>query len=124
LALTIPEDELELCFNIARPGYAGISLANDLYSWKKEKAAAEDAGLDHVFNAIWVIMKERSVSEEEAIALCKEKIIEDMSTFNDIMDDLDTRRLSRDTVTYLEAVRCSYIGNLVWSIYCPRYNQI
>jgi hypothetical protein len=34
------------------------------------------------------------------------------------------RGLSRDTVTYLEAVRCSYIGNLVWSIYCPRYNQI
>jgi hypothetical protein len=121
MALTIPEHELELCCSLARPGYSAISLTNDLYSWKKEKKAAKDAGQDHVFNAIWVLMTERAITEKEAIAVCREKIIEDMSTFNATLEDLDTRGLSRDTVTYLQAVRSSYIGNLVWSIYCPRY---
>ena len=123
MALTIPEDELELCFSLARPGYAALSLVNDLYSWNKERKAAEDAGLDYVFNALWVIMKESLVSEEEAIALCRERIVEEMSAFNSTLDNIDERGLSRDTVIYLEAVRHSYIGNLVWSIYCPRYHE-
>jgi hypothetical protein len=123
MALTIPEHELELCFTLARPGYSAISLTNDLYSWKKEKRAAIDEGQDHVFNAIWVLMIERSISEQEAIAVCREKIIEDMSMFNATLKDIGTRGLSKDTVTYLEAVRSSYIGNLVWSIYCPRYKE-
>jgi hypothetical protein len=55
--------------------------------------------------------------------VCREKIIEDMSSFNATLEDLDTRKLSRDTVTYLQAVRSSYIGNLIWSIYCPRYRE-
>jgi hypothetical protein len=123
LALTIPEHELELCFRLARPGYSAISLTNDLYSWKKEKKAAEDAGQDHVFNAVWVLMVERSVSEQEAIEMCKEKITEDVSAFNATVEDLGTSGLSRDAVTYLHAVQSSYIGNLVWSIYCPRYKE-
>jgi hypothetical protein len=40
MALTIPEEELDLCFELARPGYAALGLVNDLYSWKKENKAA------------------------------------------------------------------------------------
>jgi hypothetical protein len=99
-----------------------LSLVNDLYSWRKERRDAEAAGLDHVFNAVWVIMWEHDCSEEQAIAVCGERIVEEMSAFNDTLQDLPGRGLSRDTVVYLEAVRWSYIGNLVWSIYCPRYH--
>lgn len=123
MALTIPEEELDQCFRLARPAYAAISLVNDLYSWKKEKKAAEDAGLDHVFNAIWVIMQESSVSEEEAIEVCRQRIFDEMAVFNDTTNDIGLSGMSNDTVAYLEAVRYSYIGNLVWSIYCPRYHE-
>jgi hypothetical protein len=68
-------------------------------------------------------MVERSVSEQEAIEMCKEKITEDVSAFNATVEDLGTSGLSRDAVTYLHAVQSSYIGNLVWSIYCPRYKE-
>jgi hypothetical protein len=123
LALTIPENELDRCFSLARPGYAGLSLVNDMYSWKKERKAAEDAGQDYVFNAIWVIMKERSVSEQEAIEICRERIVEEMAEFNHTIEKINELGLSRDTVVYLQAVQYSYIGNLVWSIYCPRYHE-
>ena len=122
LALTIPPNELELCMQLARPGYAAISLTNDLYSWKKERIDAEKAGLDYVFNAIWVIMKERGIEEAEAIDVCKEEILQYIDQFDRIVENakIDTS-LSKDTRAYLEAVRASHIGNLVWSIYCPRY---
>jgi hypothetical protein len=122
MALTIPEEELDLCFELARPGYAALGLVNDLYSWNKEKNDAETAGLDNVFNAIWVIMQESSVSEEEAITICRERVGDEMSTFNNHLLNIGVKQLSKDTVAYLEAVRYSYIGNLVWSIYCPRYH--
>ncbi|KAF2735646.1 terpenoid synthase [Polyplosphaeria fusca] len=123
MALTILEAELDLCFSLARPGYAAISLTNDLYSWDKERKAAEADGVDYVFNAIWVIMKEQSVSEDEAIAICKEETLKYIAEYDDIVGNVKDFNLSQDTVSYLEAVRYSYIGNLVWSIYCPRYHE-
>lgn len=124
MALTIPEEELDLCMELARPGYAAISLTNDLYSWKKEREAAERDGLDYVFNAIWVIMRERSISEEEAIAVCADEIKRYIAEYCHIVEETKNNLgLSRDLRAYIEAVRQSHIGNLVWSIYCPRYHD-
>jgi hypothetical protein len=125
MALTIPEKELDLCMELARPGYAAISLTNDLYSWKKERDAAEREGLDHVFNAIWVLMKERSMTEEEAMLACAEEIKTYISEFRRVVDATkrDTN-LSRDLRAYIEALGYSHVGNLVWSIYCPRYHSL
>ncbi|KAJ4368118.1 hypothetical protein N0V83_006473 [Neocucurbitaria cava] len=122
LALTIPPSELDLCMSLARPGYEAISLVNDLYSWRKEREEAALAGQDHVFNAIWVIMCEKNCAEEEAMAMCTRKIIQRVAEFDGAVKKARTTGLSKDPVEYLEAVRLSYIGNLVWSIYCPRYN--
>lgn len=122
MALTIPDDEYDMCMEMARPAYIALGLVNDLYSWEKERDAATRAGLDYVFNAIWVIMKERSVGEDEAKTICREETIKAISTYCCTVER--TRAdcsLSIDLRTYLEAVLLSYIGNLVWSIYCPRY---
>lgn len=122
MALTIPDDEYESCMMMARPAYAALGLTNDLYSWEKERRDSYDAGLDYVFNAIWVIMKERSVGEPEAKAICCAEIKKHASNFKQTVEDArhDTS-LSKDLKAYLEALLYSIIGNLVWSIYCPRY---
>ncbi|KAK1245660.1 hypothetical protein MKX07_004729 [Trichoderma sp. CBMAI-0711] len=125
MGLTIPDEEYDLCMELARPGYAVLGLTNDLYSWPKERQAAEKAGQDYVFNAIWVIMHERQVSEEEAKAICAEEIRRHARIFCDNVDE--TKRnlaLSRDVRAYVEAVMYSCSGNLVWSIYCPRYHEL
>lgn len=124
MALTIPAEEYELCMELARPGYAVLGLTNDLYSWEKERQAAEKAGQDYVFNAIWVIMNEQQVSEDEAKAICAEEIQRYATIFCRNVDE--TKRnlaLSRDLRAYIEAVMYSCSGNLVWSIYCPRYHE-
>ncbi len=124
MALTIPDEEYDLCMKLARPAYIALALANDLYSWEKERKEAADAGLDYVFNAVWVIMKERSASEGDAKAICQEEAMSQISRYHRTVEESRSNHsLSRDLRTYLEALLLSYSGNLVWSIYCPRYRE-
>jgi hypothetical protein len=123
MALTIPAAELDLCMKLARPGYAAISLTNDLYSWRKEREDAEKAGHDYVFNAVWVVMQERKCSEDTAIRICQQEIKRHLGEFEENIESTETKTMSRDTQAYLQAVRLSHVGNLVWSIYCPRYHR-
>jgi len=123
MGLTIPHDELELSKQLARPGFAALSLTNDLYSWDKERDAAKRDGLEHVVNAIWVIMRERSMTEEEAKKLCRVRIREYVAEFVRVVDDTKKNsHISLDTRKYVEAIQYSLSGNLVWSLYCPRYS--
>jgi hypothetical protein len=123
MALTIPLYEIETCMRLARPGYEAISLVNDIYSWRKELIDAKKAGQDYVFNAIWVVMRERKCAEEEAIAFCKDLVLQCIQQFDAGVAAAQEMGLSHDTRIYLEAVRLSHVGNLVWSIYCPCYNR-
>ncbi|KAI1735626.1 fusicoccadiene synthase [Xylaria scruposa] len=124
MALTIPDNEYEICMEMARPGYAALGLTNDLFSWEKERHDAMEASQDYVFNAIWVIMKERSVTEAEAKIICCSEIEKYVSTFRQTVEETKHNScLSQDLRTYLEAVLYSISGNLVWSIYCPRYRE-
>jgi hypothetical protein len=122
MALTIPPTELDECMRLARPGYEAISLTNDLYSWRKERVDAVKAGQDYVFNAIWVIMEERGCSEIRATEICRGEIRRRIAQFDADVEGARHSGLSHDTIKYLEAVRLSHVGNLVWSIYCPRYH--
>lgn len=122
MALTIPQGELDLCMKLARPGYIALGLTNDLYSWEKERFAADQVDQDYVFNAIWIIMREQCVQEEESKRICQDEIRKHISEFNLIVEKTKANlSLSRDLRAYIEAVKFSCSGNLVWSIYCPRY---
>ncbi|KAI0205606.1 isoprenoid synthase domain-containing protein [Astrocystis sublimbata] len=123
MGITIPDNELDLAMKIARPGYIVLGLTNDLYSWNKERKDAELAGQKEVFNAIWIIMEEKAVDEERAKSICSDVIRNYMADFNRVAEKVTMdRRLSTDLRRYIEAVKLSCIGNLVWSIYCPRYH--
>jgi hypothetical protein len=124
MALTIPDSEYELCCELAKPAYAALGLTNDLFSWAKERDQARRDGLDHVFNAIDVIMTERAVGEEEAKDICKAEIREWISKHLQIVErTLNDDSLSKDLRIYLQALTLSYVGNIGWSIECPRYQE-
>ena len=123
MGLTIPYEELELSKQLARPGFVALSLTNDLYSWNKERDAAKRDGLDHVVNAIWVIMRELSVTEVEAERICRIKIKESVAEFVRMVEEVrKSAQVSLDTKKYVEAIQYSVSGNLVWSLSCPRYH--
>jgi hypothetical protein len=100
-----------------------LALTNDLYSWAKERDDAARAGQSQVINAIWILMQEHSVTEVEAQAHCRNLIKENVSNATQIVKQTrhDTN-LSLDLRKYIEAMMYSIKGNLVWSIYCPRYH--
>lgn len=123
MALTILEEELDLCKQLARPAYVALSLTNNLFSWEKERDQAERDGIPHVINAIWVLIHERSITELEAKDLCRAKIKESVAEYTCVVEDSKKNPdLSLDVRKYLEALQYSISGNLVWSLSCPRYN--
>ncbi|GKZ75836.1 hypothetical protein AnigIFM56816_003292 [Aspergillus niger] len=124
MALTIPEEELNICMELARPGYAAISLTNDLFSWPKERRDAVQARVEYVFNAVWIIMEEEGLPETAAMQVCEAEIRRYIAEYEGIVRKAHRQKqLSQDTLAYLDAVRYSHVGNLVWSIYCPRYRM-
>ena len=123
MALTIPEEEMDLCKHLARPAFAALGLTNDLFSWDKERDAARKNGQTHVVNAIWVLMGEMSIPESEAKVVCREKIKESVADcLVKVKEAKSNPKLSLDLRTYVEAIQYSVSGNLVWSLGCPRYH--
>ena len=124
MALTIPENEMDLCKHLARPAFVAISLTNDLFSWEKERDAARANQQPYVVNAIWVLMGELNLSEDEARVICRCKIRASVADYLEVLRNVGNGlNISRDLHVYLEAIRYSLSGNLVWSVYCPRYHQ-
>lgn len=109
--------------HLAHPAYEAISLVNDIYSWPKERVDAATIGQDYVFNAVWVIMRERHCDEASALCICRNMTLQLLRKYEHIVDNSQDLGLSLQSRQYLEAVRQSYVGNLVWSIYCPRYSN-
>ena len=69
-------------------------------------------------------MKERSVSEEEAKAICRSEALKQITAYcRNVETARNDNSLSKDLRTYLEALLFSYSGNVTWSIYCPRYKE-
>ena len=123
MALTIPEGEMDLCKKFVRPAFAVLGLTNDLFSWDKERDAAKERGQPHVVNAIWVLMGELSIPENEAKAVCREKIQESVADcLVKVKEAQSDPKLSPDLRTFVEAIQYSVSGNLVWSLGCPRYH--
>ena len=123
MALTIPEKEMDICKQLVQPAFAALSLTNDLFSWNTERDAAKKNGQPHVVNAIWVLMGELSIPENEAKAVCREKIKESVAECLVITKEAKSNlELSPDLRTYVEAVQYTVSGNLVWSLECPRYH--
>ena len=123
MALTIPDEEMDLCKELGRPAFAALSLANDLFSWEKERDEARRKGVPHVVNAIWVLMGELSIGEEEAKEVCRQRTKDYVAeTVRVARETRERTDLSLDLRVYVEAIQYSVSGNLVWSVYCPRYH--
>lgn len=123
MAITIPVEEMEQCKQLMRPAWIVSGLQNDLLSWEKELESAKRRGLKNVVNAIWVLMKERSISVDEAKTVCRSIIRENVSKHLKILEENRTNEdLSTELRRYMEAMQYSLSGNAVWGLICPRYH--
>ena len=69
-------------------------------------------------------MHEHSISESEALLLCREKCREYVAEYvQKVRDNERNMELSDDSRRYIVAIMYSLSGNAVWSISCPRYHK-
>lgn len=123
MAITIPEEEMDLCRRVMRPAWIVAGLTNDLFSWQKEYEASIENGQSHVVNAIWVLMREHSITIDEAKDLCRRKIKEHIADYVQVVEEnRNNMDLSLDLRKYIDCMQYSLSGNVVWSRLCPRYH--
>ncbi|KAL9622288.1 MAG: hypothetical protein Q9160_003299 [Pyrenula sp. 1 TL-2023] len=117
-AITIAKEEEGVIKELLTPALITVSLVNDLYSFAKERNDK------NVQNAVWVIMKERNCSEEEAREICKQRIRVETDKYIQVVKDTKARMdLSDDVKRYVESMQYTLSGNASWCTQCPRYNE-
>ncbi len=80
-------------------------------------------GQSQMFNAIWVLMREHSITVDEAKEVCRQKIKDYVVDYLRIVEENQSNmNLSLDLRKFIEAMQYSLSGNAVWSRYSPRYN--
>ncbi|KAK7743724.1 hypothetical protein SLS62_010455 [Diatrype stigma] len=123
-AITIPEEEMDMCAKLVLPAVVAASLTNDLFSYEKEYEAARAAGLPDVVNALWVIMGEHNISLQEATAMARLRIKDEVAKYaHTVKETMPRNDISRDTKRYIELMQYSVSGNVIWSLQCPRYHK-
>ncbi|EME87121.1 uncharacterized protein MYCFIDRAFT_132843 [Pseudocercospora fijiensis CIRAD86] len=123
MALHIPDHEMEACHRLMEPAWVAVGLANDVFSWPKERDANQKSGRSHIINAVWILMQEKGLSEEQAGQYCRELAAQYVARYvENVQRVKDDESLSADLRTYIEAMQYSISGNVIWSKSCPRYN--
>ncbi|KJZ79476.1 hypothetical protein HIM_00945 [Hirsutella minnesotensis 3608] len=124
MGLTIPKSEYQRCHEICYQAYVHFSLVNDLFSWDKEHAAAIANRERHTISALSVLMREHSVSLDEAKVICRQKIIEAAVEFGAVLRKIREKQdLSLDLRRYVDALQYTMSGHVVWTLNCPRYHK-
>ncbi|KAK4166981.1 isoprenoid synthase domain-containing protein [Cladorrhinum sp. PSN259] len=123
MSLHIPEHEFSLLSELCRPAWVAMGLTNDIYSWDKEKKAADLAGETHLCNSIWVLMQQYGIGKDEAEEKCGEIVRENVAEFVETVKGIHDRKdISRDLAVFVETAQYMISGNVVWSQGVPRYN--
>lgn len=123
MGISVPEEEMDMCKRLTRPAWIHLGLTNDLYSWEKEYKASLEHGQTQVVNAIWVLMREHSLTIDQAKDLCRKKIKESTAEYLRIVEEnRNNENLSLDLRRYIDCMQYTLSANLVWSGICPRYN--
>lgn len=124
MAITIPPHEMTKMEELMGPAWAAAALQNDIFSWSKERDAAKKYGKKEVVNAVWVLMGEYSIEEEEAMEKLRGITKAYVKDYVEIAErEIKNESLSIDLRRYLDAILYSLSGNAVWSIVCPRYHS-
>ncbi|KAK5624891.1 hypothetical protein RRF57_000607 [Xylaria bambusicola] len=123
-AITIPEDETDICAGLIKPAFTAACLTNDLFSYDKEYEVAQVVGLHGLVNALWVLMHEHSVSLEVAKNMCRMRIKDEVAKYTRIVKETMSRNdISSGAKRYIELMQYIVSGTVVWTLQCPRYHK-
>ncbi|KAI0520768.1 terpenoid synthase [Xylaria bambusicola] len=123
-AITMPEEEMDMCAELIKPGFTAACLTNDLFSYDKENEAAQAAGLGSLVNALCVLMHEHNVSLEVAKDMCRARIKDEVAKYTRIVKETMSRNdISSGAKRFVELMQYTVSGTVVWTLECPRYHK-
>ncbi|KAL0060354.1 hypothetical protein AAF712_012859 [Marasmius tenuissimus] len=97
-------------------------LANDYFSWEREKRQQQDS--DRIRNGVAVFMKELDVPEGDAKEAVKQIIIEEEEKVRELMKDVEVGAGFSDGLRrYLSGLQLFAGGYNFWCATCPRYSR-
>lgn len=99
-----------------------VVQTNDYFSWGVER----NQGNNQTFNAVFCLMAENHISEEQAEAQLKSYIIHDEMIYQSMLERFDKTNpgLPIHLRMYIAAGPLLVGGNHQWSATCPRYNSL
>jgi geranylgeranyl pyrophosphate synthase len=123
-------DEDDASINdIVAPAYAALGLANDYFSFdrefqERESSRRDSMDLEPMTNAVWLFMQWYNMSILEA----KDMVRRETVKYEDEFERKKREFLHSDPTPPEKLWRCldglsqMIIGNLAWSLQCPRYS--
>lgn len=124
MALKLSEDDIEFVKDVFEPAEITLMLTNDYYSWEREYEVSKKMGAGRLVNAVSVLMKEKSLSIEEAKAMVKTLIIENEVEYVRRRTQFyrDNPLLPFRLKKWIEVAGLIVSGNNFWCVNCPRHN--
>lgn len=108
---------------VLKPLY-GVSIpVNDYFSWEKEFNSGKVEP-----SSVGLYMRWFSMSSDDARAAIKTKIIELEEEYVELKSNFlqqnSTSGLSTNINRWFDIMEDTTAGNMLWSMYCPRYNDL
>lgn len=111
--------------HIVRPLEVAMTLTNDYFSYPKEKVAHSKRNVSgNMFNAVPILMAQHAISENDALAFLKQKILEAEDEHRVELGELEQKGpLSRELKRYITACQMATAGFHFWHASAPRYER-
>jgi ophiobolin F synthase len=109
-------------YHIVKPLEVAMALTNDYFSYPKEKALPPHNGPRNIVNAVPILMAQYAISEDDALALIKQKILEAEEEHRVELEKLEQKGLlPQELKRYIMACRMATSGSHFWHASTPRY---
>lgn len=129
MGVQLTDKDDALIKDIVAPAYAALGLANDYFSFDRELQERESSrrgsmDLEPMTNAVWLCMQWYNMSISEA----KDMVRRETVKYEDEFEHKKREFLHSDPTPPEKLWRCldglsqMIIGNLAWSLQCPRYS--
>ncbi|KAJ5813261.1 geranylgeranyl pyrophosphate synthase [Penicillium pulvis] len=128
MGIILTNEEEKRVVSIVKPCFAALGLANDFYSfdieWNEFQQMDDTDKTPTMTNAVWLYMKWENISMDEAKERVRQVVRDYETDFQQRMNIFvaDQEQCTPNLREYLTALAFQIPGNIVWSLWCPRYH--
>lgn len=122
MGLQLDQNDKALLRDVEKAIAETAVLTNDYYSWPRESKFYREGKMKRMRNAVAVIMEEQGLGEACAKSILKDCIVgAERNLSGKVKRLVENTSLSRDSQTYLEAMKLVGGGHAYFCATAPRY---